>query len=361
MSQEEVDAVRAAVLDYVEGMYYMEPERIERSVHKDMAKRGFARQPYVELHMKQEGLLKIARTGLHNDGKKVLSEEKTVVVYEVLDQTASAKLTACWGIDFMHLAKYDGKWKVVNVMWQSHPPGTKRDKLQLVYWKIRGLGSPLRMMFRYAGVEYEDKQLECVVKDDGSFDDGIWYDVEKPKMLADNPMINLPNIRAGDLLVTQSNGCAQFLGRRLGLCGSSEKEISSNEQVMCQVFDLRNDFIRFAYPNYTTKEQFPEEIRAHFEDKAPRHYKKLEGWLSKYGTSYFSGESPLTADFQAFEMLDQHEIVASRMSFASPMAGYPKLQEFHKRFLSLPQLQEYFSGPDHKLPVNDKMAHVGSD
>ncbi len=39
-----------------------------------------------------------------------------------IDQTASVKLIAEWGIDYMHLAKYEGQWKIVNVLWQSHPP-----------------------------------------------------------------------------------------------------------------------------------------------------------------------------------------------------------------------------------------------
>jgi hypothetical protein len=45
----------------------------------------------------------------------------SVEIFEVLDQTASAKLTAFWGIDYMHLAKYDGEWKIVQVLWQSAP------------------------------------------------------------------------------------------------------------------------------------------------------------------------------------------------------------------------------------------------
>ena len=40
-----------------------------------------------------------------------------------LDQTATVKLVAQWGVDYMHLARYDGRWKVVNVLWQSAPAG----------------------------------------------------------------------------------------------------------------------------------------------------------------------------------------------------------------------------------------------
>ena len=37
----EKEAVRQAVLDYVEGVYEVAPERIERSVHPELVKRGF--------------------------------------------------------------------------------------------------------------------------------------------------------------------------------------------------------------------------------------------------------------------------------------------------------------------------------
>lgn len=120
------DAVRAAVLDYVEGVYDVAPERIERSVHPEMAKRGFARRqdsdPYTELKMTQPQLVELAKN-YNKDGKRVPADApKEVIIYEVLNQTASIKLIASWGIDYMHLAKYDGQWKIVNVMWQRHPP-----------------------------------------------------------------------------------------------------------------------------------------------------------------------------------------------------------------------------------------------
>jgi hypothetical protein len=46
---------------------------------------------------------------------------KKIEIYEVSDRTAAAKLTAHWGIDYMHLAKYDGRWMIINVLWQSPP------------------------------------------------------------------------------------------------------------------------------------------------------------------------------------------------------------------------------------------------
>jgi hypothetical protein len=50
---------------------------------------------------------------------------KEVVVFDIADQTASAKVTAIWGIDYLHLAKYEGKWKIINILWQTPPKKNK--------------------------------------------------------------------------------------------------------------------------------------------------------------------------------------------------------------------------------------------
>lgn len=43
-------------------------------------------------------------------------------MYDVQDQTASAKLTAWWGTDYLLLAKEKGRWMIIAVLWQSPPP-----------------------------------------------------------------------------------------------------------------------------------------------------------------------------------------------------------------------------------------------
>lgn len=120
----EVEAVRRAALDYVEAIYEADPTRIERSVHPTLAKRGYYVNrdgAWQESPMTYDQLLQTARTW--NANGKTLREgaPKQVTVLEVLDKTATAKIVAQWGIDYMHLAKYEDGWKIVNIVWQSHP------------------------------------------------------------------------------------------------------------------------------------------------------------------------------------------------------------------------------------------------
>ena len=120
------EAVKAASMDYLEALYQAQPDRIVRSVHPQLRKVGFNKKQgeanYTESPMTYDQLVNLAGSW-NKDGKRDLAKApKEVAVYEVLDQTASVKVTAQWGIDYMHLAKYEGKWKIINILWQGHPP-----------------------------------------------------------------------------------------------------------------------------------------------------------------------------------------------------------------------------------------------
>lgn len=120
------EAVRQAVLDYVEGIYEVQPERMERSVSRELAKVGYWREkdggPYSESRMSFEQLVGVAKNWNKNGRIDPKTALKEVTIYEIVDQTATVKLRAHWGIDYMHLAKKEGKWLIMNVLWQSHPP-----------------------------------------------------------------------------------------------------------------------------------------------------------------------------------------------------------------------------------------------
>jgi hypothetical protein len=118
------EAVRLAALDYLEGLYNADPDRIRRSVHPSLVKRGFSKQAgsaaYAESPMSFDQLIKVAETW-NRDKKRDLSI-KEVKVLDVLDQTAVAQVRAAWGVDHLLLAKYGNRWQIVQILWQSRPP-----------------------------------------------------------------------------------------------------------------------------------------------------------------------------------------------------------------------------------------------
>ena len=120
------DAIRRAVLDYVEGFYEGDTAKIIRAFRPDVYKYGF---DYVEKENKYEGelmkydeIIAYARRFRERGRKTPPTAAKVVDLLDVQDQIASVKLTAWWGIDYVLLAKYDGRWMISSIMWQGNPP-----------------------------------------------------------------------------------------------------------------------------------------------------------------------------------------------------------------------------------------------
>ena len=123
-TDEDRNSVKQSCLDYVESVYEVNPSKAERSVHPDLVKRGFFIKKnetvYSPHTMTFTELVELAKN-YNKKGNLPKDAVKEVVVFDVADQTASAKVTAVWGIDYIHLAKYEGKWKIINILWQSPP------------------------------------------------------------------------------------------------------------------------------------------------------------------------------------------------------------------------------------------------
>ena len=122
----EYDNVKAAILDYVEGLYEVDSTRIERSVYPELRKVGYwfnkRDSAYVNNSVMTYNQLVSLSARWNKDGNRVTKDSpKDIEIYEIYDKTASARLVAEWGIDFFQLGKFDGKWQIVNVMWQSAP------------------------------------------------------------------------------------------------------------------------------------------------------------------------------------------------------------------------------------------------
>ena len=118
-------AVERAGMDYLDGFYEGDADKIRRSVHPDVTKVGFMSRggsPYRSSPMSFTQMIEYA------DGVKASGEHppadapKAVHLLEMMDQTAAIRVDAWWGSDYMHLAKYDGEWKIIHVLWQTPPP-----------------------------------------------------------------------------------------------------------------------------------------------------------------------------------------------------------------------------------------------
>jgi hypothetical protein len=119
------EAVRRAVLDYVEGFYEGDSAKLARSVRPEVYKYGFWRPrdstSYAGEQMTWPEFFSYAASVRKNNRQAPPTAPKRIELYDVQNQSASAKLTASCGTDYLVLGRYDGKWMVSSVMWQSPP------------------------------------------------------------------------------------------------------------------------------------------------------------------------------------------------------------------------------------------------
>ena len=161
-------------------------------------------------------------------------------------------------------------------------------------------------------------------------------------LLEHNPFAALPYILDGETVVATAAASSGYLAHKFGLEGSDEAARSRNQQALAVVYELRSDALRVLY---APAEVYDMGHRGHLERTVRMHYSKLNQWLEMHGTQYLSADSPASADFELWEMLDMHELWANDSGCKRPLASFEYLSKLYERVRLLPGLQPYFQGP----------------
>jgi hypothetical protein len=116
-------AVERTLLNYVEGFYEGDTTKLITALLPEMHKYGYWKDDktgaYSGSAMTFREALDFAKRVQETKRFAKPDAPKAVAVFEVQDQTASGKVTAYWGTDYILLGKYEGAWKIVQVLWQG--------------------------------------------------------------------------------------------------------------------------------------------------------------------------------------------------------------------------------------------------
>jgi hypothetical protein len=111
-------AIRATALDYIEGWYHGDAQRMANALHPDLVKRIVEAGPTGTNHLDNMTAAELIRATGQNAPKAGGTERKDVRILDVFGNTASVRVDADQWIDYMHVARWDGDWKIVNVLWE---------------------------------------------------------------------------------------------------------------------------------------------------------------------------------------------------------------------------------------------------
>ncbi len=124
VSTEDEAAIRQTALDYVEGWYEGNAERMERALHPDLAKRIVYTDPKTkQSRLEHMGAMRLVQGTRGGFGKNTPKEkqQKDIYILDVFGNTASVKAVMADWIDYLHVAKFNGRWVIVNVLWEMKP------------------------------------------------------------------------------------------------------------------------------------------------------------------------------------------------------------------------------------------------
>jgi hypothetical protein len=123
-STADAEAIRQTALDYIEGWYEGNGERMERALHPELAKRIVRTNPENnQSRLDQMSAMSLVQGTRRGGGKATAKErqQKDVTVLDVYEGAASVKIVASDWIDYLHMAKVAGRWVIVNVLWELKP------------------------------------------------------------------------------------------------------------------------------------------------------------------------------------------------------------------------------------------------
>jgi hypothetical protein len=123
-TQTDTAAITQTALDYIEGWYEGNAERMQRSLHPDLAKRIVLRDPATgRQRLDQMSAMGLVLGTKRGGGTRTPPErqQKDVTILDRFENAACVKIVAADWVDYLHVAKYNGDWVIVNVLWELKP------------------------------------------------------------------------------------------------------------------------------------------------------------------------------------------------------------------------------------------------
>jgi hypothetical protein len=113
-------AIRATALDYIEGWYTGDAERMTRAVHPELAKRIVTTNAQGQSRLDSQSAMTLVTATRMGGGKRtpVERQQKDVTILDIFQNAASAKVVASDWVDYLQLGKVNGNWRIVNVLWE---------------------------------------------------------------------------------------------------------------------------------------------------------------------------------------------------------------------------------------------------
>jgi hypothetical protein len=116
--------IRATALDYIEGWYAGDAARMERALHPELAKRIVFTDPRSgRSQLQSMSAMTLVNSTREGGGTHTpeARKQKDFTILDIYQKAAVAKIIASDWVDYLELAVWNGRWVIVNVLWERKP------------------------------------------------------------------------------------------------------------------------------------------------------------------------------------------------------------------------------------------------
>ena len=119
-SQDDSLAIRRAALDYIEGWYAGDGDRMAQALHPELAKRIMYADTLGNSWINNMGATQLIRNTRAGGGTRTAAADRRteVRILDIFQNAASVRVDAGGWIDYLHLVHWRGRWVILNVLWE---------------------------------------------------------------------------------------------------------------------------------------------------------------------------------------------------------------------------------------------------
>jgi hypothetical protein len=116
-------AIRETALNYVDGWYTGDGPRMRSALHPELVKRISQQDQGGAWRLSGMTAEELVAGTARGGGSRTpeAQRDREVVILDIFGNAASVRTTMSGWVDYMHMARVDGRWQIVNVLWELKP------------------------------------------------------------------------------------------------------------------------------------------------------------------------------------------------------------------------------------------------
>ena len=124
-SAQDSAAIRSTALDYIDGWWSGDAQRMASSLHPELVKRIRGADPSgVREWIDNQGASRLVQGTGRGGGREtpVAARRSDVRILDIFQNTASVRVDAGRWVDYLQMVRWRGRWVILNVLWEMRKP-----------------------------------------------------------------------------------------------------------------------------------------------------------------------------------------------------------------------------------------------